>query len=244
MTRLPTESFDFSKERRSVAENVVWSENALLPKRADRVRLTGLRGASVNTFGVSGSGKSTIAALLEAALLEAGVAAFRLDGDNVRFGLCRDLGFSKEDRNENIRRVSETTKLLNQAGVVCIGAFINPYLEPREEARRIHEEDGLTYLEVYVKCPMEVAEARDPKGLYAKYRAGEIKGVTGLDDPFEESPDPHITIDSSTTSVVDAVARIWQRLVEEEVIDVRWEDAVDRGIIGRLQEKMEGLDEQ
>jgi bifunctional enzyme CysN/CysC len=158
------------------------------------------RGATVWFTGLSGSGKSTIAALCEQRLLDTGRPAYLLDGDNLRHGLNGDLGFSAEDRSENIRRVGEVARLFADAGVVALVPVISPYRADRDQARAAHEQAGLPFLEVFVDTPIDVCESRDPKGLYAKARAGEIKGFTGIDDPYEapNAPDLRITPDDGT----------------------------------------------
>jgi bifunctional enzyme CysN/CysC len=160
------------------------------------------RGATVWFTGLSGSGKSTIAALCEQRLLDTGRPAYLLDGDNLRHGLNGDLGFSAEDRSENIRRVGEVARLFADAGVVALVPVISPYRADRDQARAAHEQAGLPFLEVFVDTPIDVCESRDPKGLYAKARAGEIKGFTGIDDPYEapNAPDLRITPDDGTAA--------------------------------------------
>ncbi|MFN7021206.1 MAG: adenylyl-sulfate kinase, partial [Phycisphaerales bacterium] len=166
--------------------NIVWSHSAL--SRDERWRLMGnARGCTVWFTGLSGSGKSTIAAALEAELLRRGRAAYRLDGDNIRHGLNSDLGFSASDRHENIRRIGEVARLFADCGVVCLVSFISPYRADRELVRRLHESPAggavgpLRFIEVFVDAPISVCEQRDPKGLYKKARAGELKGFTGID---------------------------------------------------------------
>ena len=171
--------------------NVVWHRGAV--DRADRPSA----GATVWFTGLSGSGKSTVAAELERALVAAGRPAYLLDGDNLRHGLNADLGFTAADRSENIRRVGEVARLFADAGVVALVPVISPYRADRDRARSIHEAAGVPFVEVFVDTPLEVCEARDPKGLYAKARAGEIKGFTGIDDPYEAPlhPDLRLTPD-------------------------------------------------
>jgi bifunctional enzyme CysN/CysC len=173
------------------ARDVVWHEGAVA--RADRTA----RGATVWFTGLSGSGKSTVAVEVERALVAAGRAAYLLDGDNLRHGLNADLGFSADDRTENIRRVGEVARLFADAGVVALVPVISPYRADRARARAIHEAVGLPFVEVFVDTPLAVCEARDPKGLYARARAGEIRGFTGIDDPYEppERPDVRLTPD-------------------------------------------------
>jgi bifunctional enzyme CysN/CysC len=172
-----------------VRENVVWHEGAVA--RGERP----FAGATVWFTGLSGSGKSTVAVEVERAVVAAGRSAYLLDGDNVRHGLNADLGFSAADRAENIRRIGEVARLFADAGVVALVPVISPYRADRDRARAIHEAVGLRFVEVFVDTPLEVCEARDPKGLYAKARAGEIRGFTGIDDPYEapEHPDLRLT---------------------------------------------------
>jgi bifunctional enzyme CysN/CysC len=172
-----------------VTGEVVWHEGAVA--RADR----GAAGATVWFTGLSGSGKSTVAVEVERALVAAGRPAYLLDGDNVRHGLNADLGFSAADRTENIRRMGEVARLFADAGVVALVPVISPYRADRQRARGIHQAVGLPFVEVFVDTPLAVCEARDPKGLYARARAGEITGFTGIDDPYEapESPDLRLT---------------------------------------------------
>lgn len=174
--------------------------------------LTGGRGATVWLTGLSGSGKSTIAAALEESLIREGRAAYRLDGDNLRHGLNGDLGFTAEDRSENIRRVGEVARLFADAGLVAIVPVISPYRVDRDRARQIHEEAELGFIEVFVDTPLEVCEQRDPKGLYARARAGELTGMTGIDDPYEPPVEPELVIDTTQVSVDEAVERISKRL--------------------------------
>lgn len=170
--------------------------------------MTGGPGATVWVTGLSGSGKSTIGAALEETLIRGGRAAYRLDGDNLRHGLNADLAFSADERTENIRRVGEVARLFADAGLVAIVPVISPYRAGRDRVRRIHQEADLKFVEVFVDTPIEVCEQRDPKGLYAKARAGEIRGFTGIDDPYEPPVHPELRIDTSETSVEKAVAAI------------------------------------
>lgn len=174
-----------------MSTNVTWHDGEV--GRADRPT----QGATVWLTGLSGSGKSTVGVALERLLVEAGRPAYRLDGDNLRLGLNADLGFSAEDRDENVRRAGEVARLLADAGVVAIVPLISPYRAGRDRARSVHEAAGVPFLEVFVDTPIELCEARDPKGLYAKARAGEITGFTGIDDPYEAplAPDLRLTPD-------------------------------------------------
>ena len=190
--------------------NVVWHESGVA--RAERWRAAGVRGATVWLTGLSGSGKSTIAGALEARCVAAGLLATTLDGDNLRHGLNRDLGFSAADRAENVRRVGEVARLFADAGVVAIVPLISPYRAGRDEARSLHAAAGLPFVEVFVDTPIEVCETRDPKGLYAKARAGEITGFTGIDDPYEAPLAPELVIDAATLTPDEAAARVWELL--------------------------------
>ncbi len=163
--------------------NTVWHPSEVA--RDDRWKAAGGRGSTVWLTGLSGSGKSSVAVELERQLIEAGRPAYLLDGDNLRQGLNGDLGFSAEDRDENVRRVGHVARLFADAGVVAIVPLISPYRAARDFARALHDAAELPFIEVFVDTPLEECERRDPKGLYAKARAGEISGMTGIDDPYE-----------------------------------------------------------
>jgi bifunctional enzyme CysN/CysC len=184
------------------ATNVVWHEAAV--GRGDRASA----GATVWFTGLSGSGKSTVAVEVERALVASGRAAYLLDGDNVRHGLNADLGFSAADRTENIRRIGEVARLFADAGVVALVPVISPYRADRHRARSIHEAAGLPFVEVYVDTPLEVCEARDPKGLYARARAGEIRGFTGIDDPYEAPEHPDLRLTPADGDAAAQAARV------------------------------------
>jgi adenylyl-sulfate kinase len=154
----------------------------------------GSRGATVWFTGLPASGKSTIAAVVEERLVSAGRPAYRLDGDNLRHGLNGDLGFSAEDRSENVRRAGEVAALFADAGVVALVSLVSPFATDRDRAREAHDRAGLSFAEVHVATPPEECERRDPKGLWARARAGEIKGFTGVDDPYEPPTDPELTL--------------------------------------------------
>jgi bifunctional enzyme CysN/CysC len=193
--------------------NVVWQRPSL--ERAERWRALGQRGATVWLTGLSGAGKSTIARALERALVERGVAAYVLDGDNLRHGLTGDLGFSAEDRAENVRRVAHVAHLFADSGAVAIVGLVSPYRADRDAARELHERDGLDFVEVWVSTPLEVCERRDEKGLYARARRGEIRGLTGVDDPYE--PPERADLDVGLDAVERAVGRIVAALGERGV---------------------------
>jgi bifunctional enzyme CysN/CysC len=184
-----------------MSRNVVWHQGSVT--RAERPSA----GATVWFTGLSGSGKSTVAVEVERTLVAAGRPAYLLDGDNLRHGLNADLGFSEADRTENIRRVGEVARLFADAGVVALVPVISPYRADRDRVRDIHAAAGLRFVEVFVDTPLEVCEARDPKGLYAKARAGEITGFTGIDDPYEapEHPDLRLTPDHGDPATQAAV---------------------------------------
>ena len=162
---------------------------------ADRVALLGHSGRTVWFTGLSGSGKSTLAFAVEEALVARGVAAYVLDGDNVRFGLNRDLGFSATDRTENVRRIGEVCRLFQDAGLVVLSAFISPYKADRDAVRALHPEGS--FVEVFVDTPLDICEARDVKGLYARARTGEIPEFSGISAPYEAPEAPDITVDAT-----------------------------------------------
>ncbi|KAG5926487.1 hypothetical protein E4U42_003261 [Claviceps africana] len=202
-----------------MASNITWHPSL---SRQERNQLRRQRGLTIWLTGLSASGKSTVATALEQHLLHLGRAAYRLDGDNIRFGLNRDLGFSERDRTENIRRIAEVARLFADSSTVAITSFISPYRADRDTARRLHEEvssasgdDPIPFVEVFVQVPLEVAEARDPKGLYKKARAGEIKEFTGISAPYEEPTHPEIVIKTHESSVEECVAQIVDWLVEK-----------------------------
>ncbi|MDH4227744.1 MAG: adenylyl-sulfate kinase [Deltaproteobacteria bacterium] len=196
------------------ATNIKWHHGKI--SRADREKLMGQKGVTVWLTGLSGAGKSTIAVELEHALLENGHQAYILDGDNIRHGLNKNLGFSPADRTENIRRIGEVAKLFTDANIITITAFISPYKADRDEARKLQKEGE--FIEVYVKCPVEVCEERDVKGLYKKARAGEIKEFTGISAPYEEPDKAELTLDTSKLSVEDSTRKILGYLEEKGYI--------------------------
>ena len=173
--------------------------------RQERWARFSFKGATIWFTGLSGSGKSTIAAALERRLVEQGVFAYRLDGDELRRGLNSGLGFSKEDRAENVRRTAEVAALLADSGAVVIASLISPYAADRESCRRIHERAGLGFFEVFVNTPLSVCERRDPKGLYRRARAGEIKGFTGIDDPYEAPTRPDLLLQPAAMELDECV---------------------------------------
>ncbi len=190
------------------ATNIVWHQGAV--NRADREKLNGHRAATVWLTGLSGSGKSTIAVDLEKRLCERGVRTYILDGDNIRHGLNKNLGFSPEDRTENIRRIGEVAKLFTDAGLIAITAFISPYRADRDQVRALMKPGD--FVEVHVDCPVDVCEQRDVKGLYKKARAGEIKEFTGISAPYEAPAKAELTIRSHELSIEQSVAAIFAHL--------------------------------
>ena len=198
------------------ATNVTWQDGEI--SREDRGSILRQSGATIWFTGLSGSGKSTIAIALEHALYQLGKLSYRLDGDNVRLGINKNLGFSEADRTENIRRIGEVAKLFGDAGVIALSSFISPYKGDRNEVRELHEKAGLEFIEVFVDCSLAVAEERDPKGLYKKARAGEIKNFTGIDDPYEAPVNPEIHLHTDQTTLEQEVHLVLDHLQENGLI--------------------------
>lgn len=196
------------------SENVVWHQSAVTRER--RERLNGHRAVNLWFTGLSGSGKSTLAHAVEERLYELGCRTFVFDGDNVRHGLCGDLSFSLEDRHENIRRIGEMVNLFLQAGVIALTAFISPMRSDRQRVRDIIGEEE--FIEVYCRCPLEVCEQRDVKGMYKKARAGEIKNYTGISSPYEEPAQPALILDSGSRPLAECVDAVIHMLRERKVI--------------------------
>ncbi|WP_082232895.1 adenylyl-sulfate kinase [Halobacillus massiliensis] len=194
--------------------NLTWHDSKVTKR--DRQQHKNHKSPVLWFTGLSGSGKSTLSVEVEKALFELSVHSYRLDGDNVRQGLNKNLGFSAEDRAENIRRIGEVAKLMNDAGVLTLTAFISPYQKDRDQARELFE-DG-DFIEVYTKCSLEEAENRDPKGLYKKARAGEIKGFTGIDDPYEEPANAEIVVETDKLSLEESVERVVSYLKDNQYI--------------------------
>lgn len=192
------------------SKNIYWEKGRI--GRGDRERFHGHKGAILWFTGLSGSGKSTLARAVEEKLFEHGCHTYVLDGDNVRHGLNRDLGFSPEDRTENIRRIGEVAKLFVDAGSIVLTAFISPYREDRDNNRAIMN-DG-EFVEIHVDAPLEVCEERDPKGLYEKARSGEIPNFTGIDAPYEEPLHPEVVVKTGEQSVKESVQQILDWLAE------------------------------
>ena len=198
------------------ATNVTWHDGEVT--RSDRFNRLGQKGVTLWFTGLSGSGKSTVAVALEKALHRLGKLSYRLDGDNIRLGINRNLGFSSTDRTENIRRIGEISKLYCDTGIITLNSFISPYREDRDQVRRIHEEGGYNFIEVHVNCSLECAEERDPKGLYKKARAGEIKNFTGIDDPYEAPENPEITLYTDSMTIEEEIEIILNYLQENRYL--------------------------
>ena len=192
--------------------NVVWHGGSVA--RTQRWAVVGGAGMTVWLTGLSGSGKSSVAVELEEQLVRAGQAAYLLDGDNLRMGLNGNLGFSAADRAENVRRVAHVARLFADAGLVAIVPLISPYREGRDLARQMHEAADLPFAEVFVDTPLAVCEARDPKGLYARARAGELKGMTGIDDPYECPVNPEFRFVPEDGTAAEVAARLIQALLQ------------------------------
>jgi adenylylsulfate kinase len=200
---------------KQIASNITWHEGHV--ERTEREGLLQQRGVTIWLTGLSACGKSTIAFTLEHALVQMGRLAYVLDGDNIRHGLNKNLGFSAEDRAENIRRIGEVASLFTDAGVITITSFISPYRADRD-AVRASLDDG-KFIEVFVDAPLDICEKRDPKGLYQKARAGEIKGFTGIDDPYEAPLTPEVTLNTAELSPEQAAQVLLDHLRDGKHID-------------------------
>jgi adenylylsulfate kinase len=200
------------------ATNITWHEGHVT--RDERNALLKQKGCTIWFTGLSGSGKSTIAYTLEHALVQRGHLAYVLDGDNIRHGLNKNLGFSAADREENIRRIGEVAKLFADAGVITMTSFISPYRKDRDAVRALHDAGQLPFLEIHANTPIETCEQRDPKGLYKKARAGQLKNFTGIDDPYEAPLSPELTIDATGTSPQEAAVLILQYLEKQGLVRV------------------------
>lgn len=183
------------------------------------INYLGSRGATLWFTGLSGSGKSTIAVALEQALFQRSKLSYRLDGDNIRLGINKNLGFSAEDRSENIRRIGEIAKLFVDSSVIALSSFISPYRADRDRVRELHAESNFAFIEVFVDCSLTEAEARDPKGLYRKARAGEIKNFTGIDDPYEAPTQPEVHLHTENMTLEEEVDVIMDYLEQHGFID-------------------------
>lgn len=203
-----------SQEKLKVDDNVTWFSGSIT--RELREKRNGHKGVAIWFTGLSASGKSTISHNLEKELYEMGCATYVLDGDNVRHGLCIDLGFSKEDRVENIRRIGEMVNLFVDAGIISLSAFISPYRKDRDRARKIVGNER--FLEIFVDCPVDVCMERDPKGIYAKAKAGLINNFTGISAPYEPPINPDLVIKSDKLDIKESVSQIIDLLKNRTII--------------------------
>jgi adenylyl-sulfate kinase len=196
-----------------VSANVTWHPG--LVSREERWTALGTSGATVWFTGLPSSGKSSLAVAVESRLLESGDAAYVLDGDNLRHGLNANLGFDKASRSENVRRAAEAARLFADAGLVALVSLVSPYAADREAARRVHEQSGIPFIEVFVNTPIEECARRDPKGLYARARGGELRGFTGVDDPYEppQSPELELLPGTELETAVDQVVVLLKKPV-------------------------------
>jgi adenylylsulfate kinase len=199
------------------SSNVVWHHATVTRDR--RENLSGHKGAVLWFTGLSGAGKSTLAHAVEEQLHQRGCHTFVFDGDNVRHGLCSDLGFSADDRSENLRRVGEMVKLFLEAGVISLTAFISPFMEDRERVRKLVPHGD--FFEIFCHCPLEICEERDVKGLYKRARAGEIPDFTGISSPYEEPLNPELAIDTGGQPLEDCVAQVLELLEERGILQPR-----------------------
>ncbi|ORZ24497.1 adenylylsulfate kinase [Absidia repens] len=199
-----------------MSTNITWHAGSV--SLTERQELLKQKGLTIWFTGLSASGKSTLATALEQTLLHSGIISYRLDGDNIRFGLNKNLGFGPDDRTENIRRISEVAKLFADSTVIAITAFISPYRQDRDTARQLHQEAGIPFIEVFADAPLSVVEQRDPKGLYKKAKAGEIKEFTGISAPYEAPEKAEIHIKTDQLSVEEGVQAVITYLVDQGYI--------------------------
>jgi len=192
------------------SSNIVWHQASVNRESIEQRR--NHKSAILWFTGLSGSGKSTLANAVNAALFNKGLSTYVLDGDNIRHGLCKDLGFSDSDREENIRRIGEVSKLFLDAGIIVLTAFVSPFSSDREKARRLVKKND--FVEIYCAANLEVCEERDTKGLYAKARAGQIKDFTGISSPYEEPQEPELKVDTGLKSLDESVDDVISKLIE------------------------------
>lgn len=203
-----------SNEQKTASPNIVWHHATVT--RARREAQNGHRGAIIWFTGLSGAGKSTLAHAVEEALYQQGCRTFVMDGDNVRHGLCGDLGFSKEDREENIRRVGEVAKLFTEAGIIVLTAFISPFRSDRAQVRGMAQHGD--FIEVYCNSSIEVCEQRDVKGLYKKARAGQLAEFTGISSPYEVPQMPEIVVNTGVDELEDCVTQVMELLTQHGIV--------------------------
>lgn len=200
-----------------IKQNTVWHEPSVY--RKDREKMNGHKSVIIWFTGLSGAGKSTLAHTLEDRLHKKNIRTYVLDGDNIRQGLCKDLGFSIEDREENIRRIGEVSKLLMEAGVIVLSAFISPFIKDRKIVRELVNKDE--YIEVYCDAPLDVCEARDVKGLYKKARTGEIQEFTGISSPYEAPTKPEIILDTANQTIEKSIEYVLAYLSKKQIIETK-----------------------
>ncbi|CAO3680065.1 unnamed protein product [Umbelopsis vinacea] len=200
-----------------MATNITWHQGHV--SKEERETFLGQKGLTIWFTGLSASGKSTLATALEQTLLHAKISSYRLDGDNIRFGLNKNLGFGPEDRTENIRRIAEVAKLFADSTSIALTAFISPYRADRDAARKLHQDAGIPFIEVFADAPLDVVESRDPKGLYKKAKAGEIKEFTGISAPYEEPLAAEVHIRTGEVSIEEGVQQIIDYLVANGYVD-------------------------
>jgi adenylylsulfate kinase len=210
--------------------NIVWHRPTVTRER--RQEINGHRTCTLWFTGLSAAGKSTLAHAVEEMLFQRGCRTFVLDGDNVRHGLSANLGFSDEDRKENIRRIGEAARLMMEAGVITLTAFISPFREDRTTVRRLMVEGD--FLEIYCKASLATCEARDPKGLYKQARAGLIKNYTGIDSPYEEPEAPELVVDTEALSLEESVERVLNLLAERGIVKAGGADAPVAAAAGKV----------
>ena len=198
----------------SKATNIVWHQSSV--DREARSQQRGHRSAILWFTGLSGSGKSTLANAVNTVLHKSGYSTYVLDGDNIRHGLCKDLGFSDHDREENIRRIGEVSKLFLDAGIIVLTAFVSPFRNDRNNARALVGKND--FIEIYCSADLRICEARDPKGLYAKAREGIIKDFTGISSPYEEPKSPELLIDTGNIKIEECVDKVIELLVSKSII--------------------------
>jgi len=201
-------------EEKKVSSNVVWHQATI--DRQARETMNGHKSVILWFTGLSGSGKSTLAHAVEEKLHELKCRTYVLDGDNIRHGLCGDLGFSDQDRVENIRRIGEVAKLFLESGVISLTAFISPFRADRDNVRHITSDED--FFEIYCKCSLDICESRDVKGLYKKARAGEIKEFTGINSPYEEPLNPEVTVDTGSETLEESAEKVLNLLIERGII--------------------------